>query len=444
MDFFFLRDYRHNYRFFSTESVHQIQVEFSRLKKVWTAAKKKLMLLPPKILRQEQAFIRILKLEDEKIQASLKDFKQENLTALLLWEHVRGKVTVMDVEVDEKVKTNPKLNRTRAETAIKKAKSSDLINQLYSQIYEKFHVKKLSENFPAVAEIHQRLLLHPKKRRKAWWIRSSQVKEELTPEEKNLVLVSYDGGKVTLEDWFKVLCNFSPPSRPKNLDTTKGIERLVDMAMRGPLFTAEAVSRGLQNNKDYQRKLREREDLILFNMALAKKTEGIEQLQTETELLDYFNKNKQAFRTPDRLRIDPIWCQDLETARKAKAELDSNPADFESVKQKYSLEEPEEPFVTVPAGEGVFFEDLWNSELNEIIGPVKGFHGDRVLWRIVKILEKTPGELQEYSSNLEGSVKSKAYGEQREAILTEYRKELLEKYPYRIYRDRIPDPLDIQ
>ena len=123
-------------------------------------------------------------MEDEKIQASLKDFKQENLTALLLWEHVRGKVTVTDAEVDEKIKADPKLNRARADMAIKRAKSIDLINQLYSQICEKFHVKKLSENFPTVAEIHQRLLLHPKKPRRAWWIRSSQVREELTPEEK--------------------------------------------------------------------------------------------------------------------------------------------------------------------------------------------------------------------------------------------------------------------
>ena len=127
-------------------------------------------------------------MQDEKIQASLKDFKQENLTALLLWEHVRGKVTVTDVEVDEKIKADPRLDRARAGTAIKRAKSIDLINQLYSQIREKFHVKKLSENFPTVAEIHQRLLLYPKKPRRAWWIRSSQVREELTPEEKNLVV----------------------------------------------------------------------------------------------------------------------------------------------------------------------------------------------------------------------------------------------------------------
>ena len=380
-------------------------------------------------------------LENERIRALLREFKQEKLTALLLTEHLEGKVTVTDAEVDEKIKTDPKPNRAGAEIALKRAKSAELINQLYSQICEKFHVKKLSENFPAVVEIHQRLLLYPKKPRRARWIRNSQVREELTPEEKNLALASYDGGAVTLQDWFKILCNFSPPSRPKDLNTTKGVERLLDMAMRRPLFTVEALSRGLHNNEDYRQKLKEREDLLLFNMALTEKTKDIRELQTEAEILDYFNKNKQAFRIPDALKIDQIWCQNLETARRARAELDSNP-DFKSVKQKYSLEVDEEPFATVPLGEGIFFEDLWNnSKPNEIIGPIKGFHGDRVLWRIVKILEKRPGQPQEYSDNLEGNVKSKAYEEQREVLLAEYRKELLEKYPYQIYAERITEVL---
>ena len=382
-------------------------------------------------------------LENERAQESLKDFKQKGLTSLLLREHLQEKVTVTGAEVDEKIKTDPKLNRARAYAAVGKGKSTQLINQLYSQICEKFHVKKLSENFPAVAEIHQRLLLHPKKPRNAWWIRSSQVREELTPEEKNLVLVSYNGGKVTLKDWFKVLCDFSPPSRPKGLDTVEGVERLVDMAMRAPLFTAEAVSRGLQNNQDYQQQLRKREDLLLLGAALRKKTEHIKQLQTEAEILDYFNKNKQEFRTPDRLRIDQIWCQDLKTARKAKAELDKNPDDFESAKQEYSLEPDRKPFTAFSAEEGIFFEDLRNGEPNQIIGPVKGFYNNSVKWRIVKILEKKPGKQQEYSENLQGNIKDKAYQTQREAILAEYRKGLLEKYPHRIYRDRIPDPLDI-
>jgi hypothetical protein len=68
MRFFFVRDYKKHYRYFSSEPLSQIQVNPPRWKKLWELAKKKLMLLPQRILRQEQAFARVLKLEDKKIQ----------------------------------------------------------------------------------------------------------------------------------------------------------------------------------------------------------------------------------------------------------------------------------------------------------------------------------------------------------------------------------------
>lgn len=67
MIFFFVRDYQHKYRFFSTEAVKQIQIKTSRWKEIWEAAKKKLMLLPQRTLRQEQAFRKILKSEEKKV-----------------------------------------------------------------------------------------------------------------------------------------------------------------------------------------------------------------------------------------------------------------------------------------------------------------------------------------------------------------------------------------
>jgi hypothetical protein len=35
MDFFIVQDYRQKYRYFSSESHSEIQVEFSRLRKIW-------------------------------------------------------------------------------------------------------------------------------------------------------------------------------------------------------------------------------------------------------------------------------------------------------------------------------------------------------------------------------------------------------------------------
>ena len=68
MKFFFVQDHKRKYRYFSSEPMAQIQIKFSRWKKLWERAKEKLMLLPQRILRQEQAFERSLKLKDRSIQ----------------------------------------------------------------------------------------------------------------------------------------------------------------------------------------------------------------------------------------------------------------------------------------------------------------------------------------------------------------------------------------
>ncbi len=68
MKFFFACDYKQKHRYFSSASLSHVQLKSSRWKGIWEVAKKKLMLLPQRILRQEQAFGNILKLKEKKIQ----------------------------------------------------------------------------------------------------------------------------------------------------------------------------------------------------------------------------------------------------------------------------------------------------------------------------------------------------------------------------------------
>jgi hypothetical protein len=68
MRFYFVKDYREKYRFFAAKPFHQIRVEFSRWKELWEKAKQKLMLLPRKILVQEQAFEHVLRLGSDKVE----------------------------------------------------------------------------------------------------------------------------------------------------------------------------------------------------------------------------------------------------------------------------------------------------------------------------------------------------------------------------------------
>jgi len=382
-------------------------------------------------------------LKDESLAEQIKQFKDKRLANLLLQKQLQPKLTVTESEIQQKMKADPKLDRARAEAMLKNAKGRMLFYQYYKQICQKFHMTKKSENYLKASQIHQRLLTQPKKPRKVPFIRIYQVKEELSPEEKNIVLATFDNGKITLKDWFDALCNSAPPSRPKDLNTPKGVDRLLEMTLRMPLLISEAMSLGLDNDKNLLKQVREYEDTRLLSKVRSEKYKEIKE-PTNDEIMIYFGKNQEAFRTDRTLKIDLIWCQDLKTTRQAKAELDGG-EDFEPVKQKYSLNKKTKPFNTYPSGEGLFWKDLWKGDPNDILGPVKGFYQNSIKWRIVKILEKNPGQLKGYSDNMGQRAKERIVSEQRDAILAKYGDELLKKYPYKIYTEKIKDidPLDI-
>jgi hypothetical protein len=64
MTFFFVRDAEQKYRFFSTEPVRAIEAPTPRWRKLWERAKARLLLLPQRALRQEQALARVARIED--------------------------------------------------------------------------------------------------------------------------------------------------------------------------------------------------------------------------------------------------------------------------------------------------------------------------------------------------------------------------------------------
>jgi hypothetical protein len=58
MTFYFVRDRRHHYRFFSSEPLGPLPARFSRTREIWEKAKARVTRLNPRTLLQEQAFER--------------------------------------------------------------------------------------------------------------------------------------------------------------------------------------------------------------------------------------------------------------------------------------------------------------------------------------------------------------------------------------------------
>jgi hypothetical protein len=341
------------------------------------------------------------------------------------------------------IKADPNLSREQVKQSLQTRKASSLLNQYYKDIYKKLEVKKITDNFPKAIKVHDRLLNHPIKKENVRFIRRYQIMDETTEEEKNIVLATFTGGKITLLDWFETLHELSPPSRPKDLNTIKGFDNLLERALTVPLLVAEAKIQGLDKNQDMLKNIKDYEDSRLLNEFRNEKRKEANEPSSE-EILDYYNNNKNMFNDK-KLLIDQIWCSDLDTAKHVKAELDGG-KNFEDVKQQYGLNKNERPSNTYPNNQGLFWKDLWKGEPNEVIGPIKGFYNNNeIKWRIVKILEKEPWKTLEYSENLGNAIKNLMISERSDALLEKCGRELLEKYPHEIFSDRIKDinPLNI-
>ena len=384
-------------------------------------------------------------LRDELIGSSVEKYKQRRLINAFLTDYVEEHVSVDPSDVDKAMKADAKLTREQAEVTVRRAKASQRLGQLYNQLVEKSNVRKLKENFTRASQVHQRLLYRPATPRKESWIKNSQIRSELTDEEKAIVLARYDGGAVTLEDWFKALGDIVPPRRPRDLNQPEGVEKLLDRALQPAILAAEARARGYEKNAELLEAVREREDQSLLGKVRSEKVKDLDE-PTPEQIKAYFEKNQARFADSAWLNVDQIWCDDLATARKAKDQL-ADGADFESVKSTLSLSKDSKPYKIYPGGEGLFWDELWKAaEPNEVIGPMKGFHGAGIKWRVLRVLEKQPATMKPYSDELENRVKWAIQAERRRDILDRYKKELLAKYAHEIYSERIKDidPLAVE
>jgi hypothetical protein len=75
--FFFVRDHEGKHRFFSSDPVRPPELKRSKLKASWELAKKKLMVLPQRSLRQELAFAQVGRISDPEIRIRCSGLAEE-------------------------------------------------------------------------------------------------------------------------------------------------------------------------------------------------------------------------------------------------------------------------------------------------------------------------------------------------------------------------------
>ncbi len=383
--------------------------------------------------------------EDESVSTSVDRYRQRKLTQAFLSDYVQENVPVSQAEIDEKIKADPNLTPEQARMKVLSTKWQPVYQTLYAELVKKFEVKKIDKNFARAAQIHQRLLTQPvePRGRTVFWITNHQIQTELSRDERSSVLATYTGGQFTLYDWFKTLNEIAPPGRSKDLSTPAGVEKLLNRGLEPTIVEAEAVARGYDKKDELVRDIRAREDMTILGKMRTDKYKEVP-APTDEEIKACFDQDPERFATEATLKIDQIWCKDLPTAEQVRKALESGVA-FATVKTEQSLRAEESEHNVYPSSEGLLWNDLWKGEPNEIVGPVKGFFDDRIKWRVVKILEKTPAQMRPYSDSLKNQVQSALTTQRFKDHMERYGASLLAKYPHKVYAERIQniDPLGV-
>jgi hypothetical protein len=380
---------------------------------------------------------------DPMIQMEATLFRNQRLANMLVGNYIQGKINITDDEIKKKMQADPNLDQNRAKSAITVEKATTLVDDYYKQIYEKLHVKKLTENYPKVVAAYKKLTENAQKNPVSKYIIYEQVGKDLTAEERSTPLLTFDNGKVTLEDWFTAICQVVPPGRPDLTKQPEKVEEFLNEVAKIPVFVGEAQLQGLDKNEQLKKLLRDYEDMMILGKIQQEKYTTVKE-PTQEQMAAYFEKNNEVFRGGRSLNVEQIWFKDMNDVRLAQAELD-NGNDFGRVREKYSLDKDTGSAGLTASSEGMFWPELWKGQTGKVIGPVKGFFNGQLKWRLVKILAKSRGELPTYSTDMNNLIKAIMMGNQLESVFISYGNELLKKYQYEIYKDKVKDinPLNI-
>ncbi len=77
-EFYFVRDVRRSFRFFTADPPRPPDIRKTKARVAWDLARRKLMILPQRIFRQEQAFARALKIEEPHVRVFYAGAQEES------------------------------------------------------------------------------------------------------------------------------------------------------------------------------------------------------------------------------------------------------------------------------------------------------------------------------------------------------------------------------
>ncbi len=154
-------------------------------------------------------------------------------------------------------------------------------------------------------------------------------------EEGGKVLATINGDKITLEDFNKELDRI-PPNMKMLVLTQSGKQSFLDRYIVKRLLMEEAKKENIEKDKEYQDRLADITEQLLIESLLKKKV-ATNINPTEEQLKEYYEKNKEKFKTGQEVDTRQILVKTEKEAKEIRAKLDKG-EDFADLAKKFSID----------------------------------------------------------------------------------------------------------
>ncbi|OPJ55379.1 peptidylprolyl isomerase [Alkalithermobacter paradoxus] len=202
---------------------------------------------------------------------------------------------------------------------------------------------------------------------------------------ENLVLAKVGNKEITKSDleFFKKGLN---PQVLMQFNSEEGQKRLLQELINQEMFYLDAIESGLDKDEEYVREVERIKAGFLKQYAINKVLMNIE--ITDEELLNYYNENKDLFKSPEMTKASHILVDSEDKAKQVIDEI-NNGLSFEEAAQKYSScpsNAQGGDLGVFPRGRMVpeFEEAAFAMNVGEISTPVQTQFG----YHIIKVLDK--------------------------------------------------------
>jgi len=252
--------------------------------------------------------------------------------------------------------------------------------------------------------------------------------------EKELSLVSYNGGKITIGKLVEDLSQFPITRRPR-LTEAKDLNNLLDKrVLPRELLKLEAEKKNIKNDKEVKKQLKSfRESFMLSKI---KKMEVSDKVNiTDDDLKKYFEEHREEFKNQEKREVQEIFVKDAKLAEKIAA-LAKAGQNFTRLAKKYN-----EKASTKPKNGNLGFikrsrqhigKPAFELEIGGIAGPIKVGNNYSII-KLLNIQEQSYKTFEDSKRFIKSKV-NKLFRENREK---EWMDALRKEIEITIYENRL-------